>query len=212
MANARTSVVRGLGHIFAGHVSDQVVRPTAFLLFLLVGRIFWKLTAATAMLMNCRVRDALAGDDPAGEIPPFRDGRPAGSASVCSIVSFNGNKIMTTSGGGALLTDDGDFAQRIRCLATQARQPAAHYEHTEIGYNYRMSNLLAGLGRALLVRLPEMMIERRRQWRRRYRDLFADVAGVEFFGAPDGVDDPINHDNFWLTTIIVDSDVTGWST
>jgi dTDP-4-amino-4,6-dideoxygalactose transaminase len=61
------------------------------------------------------------------------------------------------------------------------------------------------------VRLPEM-IERRRQWRRRYRDLFADVAGVELFGAPDGVDDPINHDNFWLTSIILDSDVTGWST
>jgi dTDP-4-amino-4,6-dideoxygalactose transaminase len=62
-----------------------------------------------------------------------------------------------------------------------------------------------------IVRLPEM-IERRRQWRRRYRGLFADVSGVELFGAPDGVDDPINHDNFWLTSIIVDSDVTGWST
>jgi dTDP-4-amino-4,6-dideoxygalactose transaminase len=149
--------------------------------------------------------------DAAESLGATRDGRPAGSAGDCSIVSFNGNKIMTTSGGGALLTDDGDFAQRIRYLATQARQPAPHYEHTEIGYNYRMSNLLAGLGRAQLARLPEM-IERRRQWRRRYRDLFADVAGVELFGAPDGVDDPIDHDNFWLTSILVDSAVTGWST
>ena len=149
--------------------------------------------------------------DAAESLGATRDGRPAGSAGDCAIVSFNGNKIMTTSGGGALLTDDGDFAQRIRYLATQARQPAPHYEHTEIGYNYRMSNLLAGLGRAQLARLPEM-IERRRQWRRRYRDLFADVPGVELFGAPDGVDDPIDHDNFWLTSILVDRDVAGWST
>ena len=149
--------------------------------------------------------------DAAESLGATRDGRPAGSAGVCSIVSFNGNKIMTTSGGGALLTDDGDFAQRIRYLATQARQPAPHYEHTEIGYNYRMSNLLAGLGRAQLARLPEM-IERRRGWRRRYRDMFADVRGVELFGSPDGVDDPVNHDNFWLTSILVDSSVTGWST
>lgn len=149
--------------------------------------------------------------DAAESLGATRDGRPAGSAGVCSIVSFNGNKIMTTSGGGALLTDDGDFAQRIRYLATQARQPAPHYEHTEIGYNYRMSNLLAGLGRAQLVRLPEM-IERRRAWRRHYGELFADVDGVELFGSPDGVDDAVNHDNFWLTSILVDSAVTGWST
>ena len=149
--------------------------------------------------------------DAAESLGATRDGRPAGSAGDCSIVSFNGNKIMTTSGGGALLTDDGDFAQRIRYLATQARQPAPHYEHTEVGYNYRMSNLLAGLGRAQLIRLPEM-IERRRGWRRRYRELFADVAGVQLFGAPDGVDDPVNHDNFWLTSILVDSEAAGWTT
>ncbi len=149
--------------------------------------------------------------DAAESLGAIRGGKPAGSAGDCSIVSFNGNKIMTTSGGGALLTDDGDFAQRIRYLATQARQPAAHYEHTEIGYNYRMSNLLAGLGRAQLARLPEM-IERRRTWRRRYRDLFVDVPGVEVFGSPDGADDTGDHDNFWLTSILVDSAVTGWST
>ena len=149
--------------------------------------------------------------DAAESLGATRAGRPAGSAGDCALVSFNGNKIRTTSGGGALLTDDGDFAQRIRYLATQARQPAPHYEHTEIGFNYRMSNLLAGLGRAQLARLPEM-IERRREWRRRYRDLFADVAGVELFGSPDGVDDPVDHDNFWLTSIMVDTDQTGWGT
>ena len=149
--------------------------------------------------------------DAAESLGATRDGRPAGSMGDCAIVSFNGNKIMTTSGGGALLTDDGDFAQRIRYLATQARQPAPHYEHTEIGYNYRMSNLLAGLGRAQLARLPEM-IERRRGWRRRYRELFADVPGVRVFGDPDGVEDRVDHDNFWLTSILVDADVAGWRT
>jgi dTDP-4-amino-4,6-dideoxygalactose transaminase len=149
--------------------------------------------------------------DAAESLGATRDGRPAGSMGECAIVSFNGNKIMTTSGGGALLTDDGDFAQRIRYLATQARQPAPHYEHTEVGYNYRMSNLLAGLGRAQLARLPEM-IERRRTWRRRYREMFAGVDGVTVFGEPDGVDDTGNHDNFWLTSVLVDSATTGWTT
>ena len=78
-------------------------------------------------------------------------GRAAGSFGRASVVSFNGNKIMTTSGGGMLLTDDADLAVRSRHLATQARQPVAHYEHVEIGYNYRMSNLLAALGRAQLI-------------------------------------------------------------
>lgn len=149
--------------------------------------------------------------DAAESLGASRDGRPAGAVGQCAIVSFNGNKVMTTSGGGALLTDDGELAQRIRYLATQARQPAPHYEHTEVGYNYRMSNLLAGLGRAQLSRLPEM-IERRRAWRRRYRDLFADVRGVEIFGTPDGVDDEVEHDNFWLTSIVVDAETAGWST
>lgn len=149
--------------------------------------------------------------DAAESLGATRDGRPAGAAGACAIVSFNGNKVMTTSGGGALLTDDGELATRIRYLATQARQPAAHYEHTEIGYNYRMSNLLAGLGRAQLARLPGM-VERRRGWRRRYHDLFADVPGVEVFGAPDGADGAGDHDNFWLTSILVDAAITGWST
>ncbi len=85
--------------------------------------------------------------DAAESLGATHTGRAAGSFGRASIVSFNGNKIMTTSGGGMLLTDDGTFAHRVRYLATQARQPVAHYEHTDVGYNYRMSNLLAALGR-----------------------------------------------------------------
>ncbi|MGI8592370.1 MAG: aminotransferase class I/II-fold pyridoxal phosphate-dependent enzyme, partial [Nakamurella sp.] len=104
-------------------------------------------------------------------------GRAAGSFGAASVVSFNGNKIMTTSGGGMLLTSDKALADRVRYLSTQARQPVAHYEHTDIGYNYRLSNILAALGRAQLVRLDEILV-RRRKIRNLYRQLFAEVPGV----------------------------------
>ncbi|NEN05464.1 aminotransferase class I/II-fold pyridoxal phosphate-dependent enzyme [Diaminobutyricibacter tongyongensis] len=132
-------------------------------------------------------------------------GKQAGAFGAASAISFNGNKIMTTSGGGMLLTDDADLARRVRYLATQARQPAVHYEHTEIGYNYRLSNLLAAVGRAQLTRLDGMMA-RRRATRDRYRALFATVDGVEIFGGADDRDD-----NCWLTSVVVDAEVTGWS-
>jgi dTDP-4-amino-4,6-dideoxygalactose transaminase len=143
--------------------------------------------------------------DAAESLGAKHDGRPAGSFGHASVVSFNGNKIMTTSGGGMLLTDDVELAARTRYLATQARQPAVHYEHTEVGYNYRMSNLLAALGRAQLTRL-DAMIGRRGAMRERYRAFFADVDGVTIFGGTDDADD-----NFWLTSIVIDSAVTGWT-
>ncbi len=131
-------------------------------------------------------------------------GRPAGSFGRASVLSFNGNKIMTTSGGGMLLTDEADIADRVRYLSTQARQPTNHYEHTEIGYNYRLSNILGALGRGQLSRLDEM-IGRRRSIRARYRELFAPVSGVEIFG---GEND--SEDNCWLSAIVVDADIAGW--
>ncbi|MGO4692095.1 DegT/DnrJ/EryC1/StrS family aminotransferase [Glaciibacter sp. 2TAF33] len=130
--------------------------------------------------------------------------RPAGSHGHAAVVSFNGNKIMTTSGGGMLLTDDAELAAQTRYLATQARLPLAHYEHVDIGYNYRLSNLLAALGRAQLSRL-DAMIGRRREMRERYRDLFTEADGVEIFGGDDD-----ENDNFWLTAIVVDSERAGW--
>lgn len=142
--------------------------------------------------------------DAAESLGATHAGRPAGSFGRASVVSFNGNKIMTTSGGGMLLTDDEGFAQHVRYLATQARQPVVHYEHTDIGFNYRMSNLLAALGRAQLARL-DAMIARRREMREFYKSLFADVTGVEVFGAEGD-----EADNVWLTSILVDSEATGW--
>lgn len=142
--------------------------------------------------------------DAAESLGATHAGRAAGSFGRASIVSFNGNKIMTTSGGGMLLTDDEALADRVRYLATQARQPVVHYEHTDIGYNYRMSNLLAALGRAQLSRLDGMIAARRRM-REVYKELFATVDGVDVFGA-DGDED----DNVWLTSILVDEEATGW--
>jgi dTDP-4-amino-4,6-dideoxygalactose transaminase len=142
--------------------------------------------------------------DAAESLGAFHNGKPAGAWGEAAIFSFNGNKIMTTSGGGMLLTDDEALASRVRYLATQARQPVAHYEHSDIGYNYRLSNLLAALGRAQLVRLDEMIL-RRRDHRQYYKRLFADVAGVSVFGgASDG------DDNFWLTSVLVDPETAGF--
>lgn len=149
--------------------------------------------------------------DAAESLGAMRHGRPAGKSGVAAAISFNGNKIMTTSGGGMLVTDDQDVASRARYLATQARQPVVHYEHTDIGYNYRLSNLLAGLGRAQLTRLPAM-IEQRRVNRTWYRSFFTDVPGVEMFGGNDGSEEPRgDHDNFWLSSILVKPEAAGWS-
>lgn len=142
--------------------------------------------------------------DAAESLGAAHNGRAAGSFGKASVLSFNGNKIMTTSGGGMLLTDDGALADHVRYLSTQARQPVVHYEHTDIGYNYRMSNLLAALGRAQLSRLNEM-IERRKGWRRRYKEFFARFPGIDIFGEED------EDDNYWLTSIIIDSAIAGIS-
>lgn len=130
-------------------------------------------------------------------------GQAAGSFGDVAVLSFNGNKILTTSGGGMVLCDDAKMADRARYLASQARQPVPHYEHTEIGYNYRLSNLLAALGRAQLRRLDEM-IARRQLLRNTYAGLFADVAGVRLLSVDD------REANCWLTAIVVDPAVAGW--
>ncbi|MCD1286671.1 MULTISPECIES: aminotransferase class I/II-fold pyridoxal phosphate-dependent enzyme [unclassified Brevibacterium] len=135
----------------------------------------------------------------------YRD-QACGSLGEGAVVSFNGNKIMTTSGGGALLTDDENLAEYARYLSTQARDPVAHYEHREIGFNYRLSNLLAALGRAQLARL-DGLVERRREIRRRYRDSIAAVTdGVTLFG-----DESEHCDNAWLSAILVDDSRAGFN-
>jgi dTDP-4-amino-4,6-dideoxygalactose transaminase len=142
--------------------------------------------------------------DSAESLGASHAGIPAGKHGHAAILSFNGNKVMTTSGGGMYLTDDEEVAARVRHLATQAREPVAHYEHRDIGYNYRLSNLLAGVGLAQLSRL-DGMLERRRARREAYAALVADIPGVEVFQR---VGD--EHDNCWLTALVVDPERAGF--
>ncbi len=128
-------------------------------------------------------------------------GRSAGAFGTAAALSFNGNKIMTTSGGGMLLSDDVELIATARHLSTQARQPVPWYEHTEIGYNYRLSNVLAALGRGQLSRL-DAMIDRRRTIRQLYAAVLTGKPGVRLLGQKDlGFDDA---SNCWLTAIVID--------
>jgi dTDP-4-amino-4,6-dideoxygalactose transaminase len=130
-------------------------------------------------------------------------GRPAGSFGTASVFSFNGNKIITTSGGGMLVTESAELADRARYLATQAREPFPHYEHTTLGFNYRLSNLLAALGRAQLRGL-DSRIDRRRRINEHYRSRLAGVPGIEFMPRAD-----YGEPNHWLTCLTVDPDRFG---
>ena len=130
------------------------------------------------------------------------NGKSCGSFGLFGILSFNGNKIITTSGGGALLSDDAEFIQKARFLSTQSRDQAPHYEHTQIGYNYRMSNVLAGIGRGQMEVLDERVSARRRNYER-YAAYFEKVNAkgydIQFQPEPEG-----HFSNRWLTAITVD--------
>jgi dTDP-4-amino-4,6-dideoxygalactose transaminase len=136
--------------------------------------------------------------DAAESLGAIHAGKPAGAFGHAAAFSFNGNKIITTSGGGALVTDDADVASQVRHLATQAREPAIHYEHAEIGFNYRLSNLLAALGRAQLRRL-DAKVARRREINARYREALAPLGGIAFPSPDVG-----GLETHWLTTLTVD--------
>jgi pyridoxal phosphate-dependent aminotransferase EpsN len=131
-------------------------------------------------------------------------GRPLGSFGHVSVFSFNGNKILTTSGGGALLTPDAGLAQKALFLATQAKDPAPHYQHSEIGYNYRLSNLLAGIGRGQM-ELLEDRVKRRREIFNWYRENLAGLPGLAVAPATEPTG---SHSNRWLTTILLDPAAT----
>jgi pyridoxal phosphate-dependent aminotransferase EpsN len=125
-------------------------------------------------------------------------GRSPGTLGWAGAFSFNGNKIITTSGGGMLVSEDGEFIAHARKLAQQARDPAPHYEHSEIGYNYRLSNVLAGIGRGQLEVLGER-VRRKREIFDAYRQLLGDLPGIAFMPeAPWGIA------TRWLTVLTVD--------
>ena len=132
-------------------------------------------------------------------------GKPAGVLSQVAAFSFNGNKIITSTGGGMLVASRQKWADRVRKWATQAREPGIAYEHAEMGYNYRLSNVLAGIGRGQL-RVLDLRVGQRREIASRYADAFEDVAGVTRMPqAPYGL-----HTN-WLSCFLIHEEVTGVS-
>ncbi|TVR44089.1 MAG: pyridoxal phosphate-dependent aminotransferase [Bacteroidia bacterium] len=142
-------------------------------------------------------------EDAAEALGSHIKGKQCGSFGDFGILSFNGNKIITTSGGGALLSNNEAMIQKARFLATQARDPAPHYQHSEIGYNYRMSNVLAGIGRGQMQVLSQRIAQRRANYDF-YMDLLKDVPGISFLPEPDGF-----FSNRWLSSILVDPAQTG---
>lgn len=142
-------------------------------------------------------------EDAAEALGSTYEGQAMGTFGVMGVLSFNGNKIITTSGGGALLSDNADWIAKSRFLATQARDPAPHYQHSQVGFNYRLSNICAGIGRGQMQVLDERVAARRANTER-YRTFFTDFDGVRLQEEPEGM-----FSNRWLTTILVDSAQTG---
>ena len=130
--------------------------------------------------------------------------KPIASYGDFSVLSFNGNKIMTTSAGGALLSDNAELIAKARFLSTQARDLAPYYQHSQIGYNYRMSNILAGIGRGQLEVIEERVSKRRNNYFY-YREKLGEIEGISFLDEPD----ESYFSNRWLTTILIDPAKTG---
>jgi dTDP-4-amino-4,6-dideoxygalactose transaminase len=136
-------------------------------------------------------------EDAAEALGSTYKGQSCGTFGLFGILSFNGNKIITTSGGGALVSKDHGYIEKARFLATQARDKAPHYQHSEVGYNYRMSNIVAGIGRGQLEVLKERVAARREN-NHFYRRILGEFDFISFQNEPEG-----HFSNYWLTSIIV---------
>jgi dTDP-4-amino-4,6-dideoxygalactose transaminase len=156
-----------------------------------------------ALVEICDRHDVPVIEDAAESLGALYKGKPSGVFGRMGVYSFNGNKIITTSGGGMLVSDDEDLIKQARFLATQARDPAPHYQHSQIGFNYRMSNILAGVGRGQLQVLGDR-VEARRAVFAAYRDGLADIEGLEWMPEPEW-----SYSTRWLSAFTLDPDVAG---
>ena len=155
------------------------------------------------LLALAKAYDVPVLEDAAESLGAYYKGRPSGTFGEFGAYSFNGNKIITTSGGGMLIGQNAELIQRARMLSAQARQPFAHYEHVEIGYNYRMSNILAGVGRGQL-RVLGKRVERRRAINERYREGWKDISAIRWMPEPEW-----SHSNRWLSCITIEDEEKG---
>ncbi len=171
----------------------QGINPKALVLVHLYGMP----TPMEPFLEICRKYDLVLIEDAAEALGSTWKGKAMGTFGDFGVLSFNGNKIITTSGGGALISEDGAAIQKARFLATQARDAAPHYQHSQIGYNYRMSNVLAGIGRGQMEVLGDRINSRRANYEF-YRKALSDLPGISFLEEPEGA-----YSNRWLTCILV---------
>lgn len=144
-------------------------------------------------------------EDAAEAVGSYYEGKACGTFGKAGIYSFNGNKIITTGGGGAVISDDASLIEKAKYLSTQAREDLPYYQHLEIGFNYRMNNMAAAVGLAQLEKL-ENWVSKRRMINEQYRMLFEDFPGISFQTESDE-----SMSNYWLTTILIDEDLTGFS-
>ena len=151
----------------------------------------------------CDQYDIALIEDAAEALGSEYKGRNLGSFGEMGIISFNGNKIITTSGGGMLVSNNEDFVTKARFLASQAREAKIHYEHKELGYNYRMSNLLAALGRGQLLNINRFVRSRRNIYNRYYK-AFENIEGFEFM-----TEEKYCRSNRWLSTLLIDESKAG---
>lgn len=142
-------------------------------------------------------------EDAAEALGSTYKGKFAGTFGKFGVLSFNGNKIITTSGGGALISSDEMLIEKARFLSSQARDLAPHYQHSQIGYNYRMSNIAAGVGRGQM-KVLDQRIQRRRDIFEFYKQHLSSVEGITFLAEPEEY-----YSNRWLTTILVNPEKTG---
>ncbi|BAZ27944.1 DegT/DnrJ/EryC1/StrS aminotransferase [Cylindrospermum sp. NIES-4074] len=155
------------------------------------------------ILKVCNQYDIPLIEDAAEGLGATYKGRSPGTFGRIGIYSFNGNKIITTSGGGMLVSDNPELVARARFLATQARDPAPHYQHSEVGYNYRLSNVLAGIGRAQLSVLPDRVAARRRNFEI-YQAALGKLPGIKFM--PEAA---FGRATRWLTCLTIDPQAFG---
>jgi pyridoxal phosphate-dependent aminotransferase EpsN len=182
-----------------GKRADQGRLPKAVVLVHLYGQC----ADIYPILEACNSYGVMLIEDAAEALGASYQGRYAGTFGKAGIYSFNGNKIITTSGGGMLVSEDESFIEEARVLAMQARDPAPHYEHSQIGYNYRISNILAAIGRGQLRVLDERIAAKRKIFYY-YQRALGDVTGIEFMPeAPYGVS------SRWLTVILIDPEKFG---
>ncbi|MDY0404715.1 aminotransferase class I/II-fold pyridoxal phosphate-dependent enzyme [Virgibacillus sp. 179-BFC.A HS] len=155
------------------------------------------------LLEVCNAYNVPVIEDAAESLGSEYKGRKSGSFGNFGVFSFNGNKIITTSGGGALVSNDKPALKKARFLATQARDQAPHYQHSELGYNYRMSNIVAGIGRGQLEVLDER-VRARREIFHRYYEAFGNIQGIQF-----QTELAESKSNRWLTALTIDPIQTG---